>query len=108
MANNDIDVGFLIKDAFKSVVDDPGYFALFLLPLIVYIVAMVHLWFIIGDIFSLSQNLQNTEMITNLLRNNISFIIAIIIFYGIIGIIFYAVAMAGLIKKVDVQKINHR
>lgn len=44
MANNDIDVGFLIKDAFKSIVDDPGYIALFILPLIVYIVALVHVF----------------------------------------------------------------
>lgn len=92
---------FLLKDAFKSIVDDPGYIALFLLSIIVYIIALICIFFTVSDIFSIGQRIQDQSYIISMFQEKMLILLAIVIIYGIIGIIFYAIAMAGLIKKVD-------
>jgi hypothetical protein len=103
---NDVDVGFLIKDAFKSIINDSSYIMLFLLPVLIYIIAVVHMWFVSSDLISLAQNFQNIQnpsAFLDTLENRLLIITILIIFYGIIGIILYTASIGGLIKKVDVQ-----
>jgi len=106
MANNDIDVGFLIKDAFKSIRRDFDYIYLFLLPLIIYIIAMVHVFFLIGDIFSIGQNPQDSFQMFGLIQSNLFMLIVMAIIYGIVFLITYSVAIAGVIKKFESQEKN--
>jgi hypothetical protein len=107
MVDNDIDVGFLIKDAFKSIRKDFDYVYLFFLPLTVYIIAMIHVWFVIGDIFSIMQNnAQNPYVFFSLIQNNFITLLIMGIFYAIIFAILYSVAMAGVVKKFDLQEKN--
>lgn len=107
MGENDIDVGFLIKDAFKSIVGDPGYIVLFILPVLVYTIAMIHMWFLFGDTISALQNfqnIQNPEIISDTIRDKIFVILGLAILYVIIGLIVYTISVSGTIKKAAVQE----
>lgn len=103
MVENDIDVGFLIKDAFKSIINDSSYIILFLLPVLIYIIAVVHMWFVSSNLISLAQNFQNIQNPSAFLDTPVDRLLIIIIFYGIIVFILYTASIGGLIKKVDVQ-----
>ena len=109
MVKNDIDVGFIIKKAVKSIVHDPGYILLYLLPILVYIIAMIHMWLIIGvDPLAVSQNIQNQSEFLNILREKLPSMVVMGIVYGIVSIIVGTVAIAGLIKKVEVQETREK
>lgn len=114
MAENDIDVGFLIKKAFKLIVHDPGYVLLYLLPILVYIVAMVHMHLVVGtELVTMFQNFasesssfttQNSSELFNVLRESLLIIIGLGILYTIIGLIAGTVSIGGLIKKAEMEE----
>jgi hypothetical protein len=109
MVENDIDVGFIIKKAVKSIVHDPGYILLYLLPILVYIIAMIHMWLIVDvDPMAVSQNIQNQSEFLNILIEKSPSIVAMGIVYGIVSLIVGTVAIAGLIKKAEVQETREK
>ncbi len=109
MAENDVDVGLILKKAFKSIVQDPGYILLFLLPVLISIVFLGLFWLIIGvDLFTLSQSYQNASEFMNMLQTSFGLLIGIGIIYAILLIIVYVTVQAAAIKKVEAQEKGER
>jgi len=105
MVENDIDVGLILKKAFKSIIHDPCYILIYLLPAVVYAFFMILMWSIVGtDFMAMSQSMQNPTAIVNILKEKLWLLIGFGIVTAIVTFVVGIIAMAGLIKKVEVQE----
>jgi hypothetical protein len=112
MTGKDVDVGIIIKKTFKSIVHDPGYILLYVLPVAISIIFMILIQSMVsGKLFSMSQLIQNpsgyntynTEFL-NSLKENLLLLVGIVVLYLLVEFIVSVIAMAGLIKKVEAQE----
>ncbi len=106
---DDINIINLIKKAFRSMIDDPGYIILYLIPILINIIPIIYIWFIFDDLQNLNYtNLQNQQYIIGLFRDNIVLLIVIMIVYIFIYLIITTIITGGFIKKVDFQEKNEK
>jgi membrane-anchored glycerophosphoryl diester phosphodiesterase (GDPDase) len=109
MEENDIDIGFLLKKAFKSIFHDPGYIALYLLPVVISLIFMSSMWLVIGaDLLAISQSMQDPFEFIEFLKEKIWLLLGFGLIYLIVSLIVSIAVMAGIIKKVEVQETGGR
>jgi hypothetical protein len=109
MAENDIDVGFLMKESFRSILDDPGYILIYLLPILAIFAYNITLWLFIGDLQNMvtrNIQIQKPTVLIDMFQNQIIFIVISAIFFLIIIAILATISIAAIIKKVEIQKNN--
>ena len=109
MTTNNIDIVFLVKKAFKSMINDPSYIILYLFLLLVTIIPTIAMWFLFGDLQNLDYTyVQNQQVITDFLRENLFSILGIILIYIFVYLIVGTIIIGGFIKKVDLQEKNEK
>ncbi|MBN2066487.1 MAG: hypothetical protein JW771_06740 [Candidatus Thermoplasmatota archaeon] len=105
----DIDVGFILKKAFKSLIHDPGYIILFLVPSVVTLVFGVISWLVMGiDFQTLVQASANPQLLTTIFQDKIPLLIVIGIVSFIVTIVASVTVIAAAIKKVEAQEAGKK
>ena len=101
----DIDIGLIIKKAFKSIIHDPGYITLFLLPMLISVVFGVIMWFLLDiDFQALTQASSDPTLLASVLQNNLWSLVGIGIFYIVVISVVSVTVHAATIKKVEAQE----
>jgi len=106
---DNINIVNLIKKAFRSMIDDPIYIILYLIPILINIIPISYIWLIFGDLQNLKDTtLQNQQDIISLFRDNIFLLIFIVIIYILFYLISTTIIAGGFIKKVEFQEKNEK
>jgi len=106
-----IDVGLLVINSLKSIINDKTYLIPFVLPVIWLFVAFFHFWFLLGDLLVYFQNyqyIQNPSFFVNFFSKNLTTIALTVFFYGIIFFILFVIAMSVVIKKYQFQRTGEK
>jgi len=94
---DNISISEIIKKSFKSVVRDPKYVILYLLPISVIALFNIFIYFTLSDI-------KDSSSLFTFYRENIVLLSSFFIIYLFVYLIFYCISTAGLIKKVQIQE----
>lgn len=97
-AEEEVDVGKILKRSFKSLVDSPGFIFLYLLPFLVVLIAFVHVCRAFGTLTPWT-TIQSSANLINLLS---SWWIWIVI-YGVAALFLFLVAVAAITSKAGAQ-----
>jgi len=111
MSKTYIDIGLLVINSLKSVINDKSYLIPFILPITWIIIAFFHFWYLLNDLiiyFQSYQFIQNPSFFMNFFSQNLTTLILLGIFYGIIFFIFFVVASSIVIKKYQVQRTGKK
>lgn len=98
--DEDIEVVPILKRAFKSLVDEPGFVGLYLLPFTVLAIVFFHAW----TALNIAAAVKNISEIQSLLIENAVWIILYIGAFVILGLI----AFAGIILKAKARENGKR
>lgn len=87
MSENEVEVIPILKSSFKSLIKEPGFIGLYLLPYIVLVIATAHLWWILG---TLDMTPTISSSLQTFLIENIVWIVIYAIGIALIGLTVYA------------------
>lgn len=105
----DIDIGHILKKAFKSLIQDPGYIILFLVPSVLTLVFGVISWLVVGiDFQTLVQASANPQLLTTIFQDKIPLLIVIGVVSFIVTIVASVTVIAAAIKKVEAQETGEK
>ncbi len=102
MVKKDISIGLIIKNSIKSIIQDPGYILIYLLPLIISIFAMIHMWIAVGA--DLTNIIQKQNYQTGNFQDILFTMMVLGFIYVLLSFIVATISLGGLIKKVVIQE----
>lgn len=97
-AEEEIDIVKILKRSFKSLIEEPGFILLYLLPFAVLLIAFVHLWMSFGT-FPSWTTIQNARPLFNFLRGWIIWLVV----YFIGFLVLLLCTQAAIILKADAR-----
>lgn len=101
----DIDIGLVLKKAFSSLIHDPGYLILFLIPSLITLILGIVSWLTIDINFqSFAQASTNPQLLLTIFQDKIPLMLGLGIVSFIVTIVVSVTVMAAAIKKVESQE----